>query len=84
MLLSTKPGLMSVSATPDCASSAVIELASARRANLLMAYADTPGIATQPATLPVITSCPCVRVTSGSAAYSVRSTPNTLVSSWRR
>jgi len=68
MSLVTNPGLINVTVTPASDSSGVMASASARNANLLIAYGDAFGDATHPATLPTITMFPWVFSISGSAA----------------
>src|SRR5439155_19290012 len=80
----TNPGLASVTDTPALANSWPSASASARTANLLIAYGDDPGVARWPLTLPMMATRPRARRTSASVALSVRRTPKTLVSNWRR
>src|SRR5947209_3364457 len=58
MSLATNPGLINVTVTPVGRSSGVMASASARNANLLIAYGDALGVAAHPATLPTITTLP--------------------------
>src|SRR3982751_1408630 len=76
----TNPGQTLVTAIPSAAISYHSEWANACNANLLMQYADTPGEATYPDTLLIIARLPLVFLSSGKAAYAVRSTPKTFVS----
>lgn len=68
MSLATKPGLRIVTLIPVGRSSWVIELASARRANLLIEYGDAPGVEIHPETLEMMARLPRLLSSSGSVA----------------
>jgi len=81
---STNPGATWTTATPSAFSSARSDSARARTANFDIAYAETPGAARKPVTLPTMASVPCVSLRFGRTACAVRITPKTLVSNCLR